>query len=217
MSGGSSRDGDGQLSGPTTLPSRYNMISLPIHPSHKNLLLFLLCFPLLCNFISTSLIDIGKLQSLKSELDMAGMCCGVVGETKTPSTSTVEPQSRRRRMEIQQLKLFAAAASNMVVPENKSKRRKVIENSVRSNKLKQEEADCSGASDSSSEVFDKKSSRFGLTVVCGRRRDLEDAVAVKPSFCKTNTSDSDDLHFYGVYDGHGCSHVRYYPIINRVS
>ncbi|XP_076903816.1 protein phosphatase 2C 37-like [Bidens hawaiensis] len=138
---------------------------------------------------------------------MAGMCCGVVGETKTPSTSTVEPQSRRRRMEIQQLKLFAAAASNMVVPENKSKRRKVIENSVRSNKLKQEEADCSGASDSSSEIFDKKSSRFGLTVVCGRRRDLEDAVAVKPSFCKTDSPDSDDLHFYGVYDGHGCSHV----------
>ncbi|XP_076904760.1 protein phosphatase 2C 37-like [Bidens hawaiensis] len=130
---------------------------------------------------------------------MAGMCCGVVGETKTPST--VEPQSRRRRMEIQQLKLFAAAA------DSKSKRRKVFEKLDKSNESKPDQTDCSGASDSSSEVFDKKTSRFGLTVVCGRRRDLEDAVAVKPSFCKTNSPDLEDLHFYGVYDGHGCSHV----------
>ncbi|KAJ0705110.1 putative protein-serine/threonine phosphatase [Helianthus annuus] len=142
---------------------------------------------------------------------MAGMCCGVVGETKT--TSTVEPSGgggqTRRRMEIQQLKLFAVAASN-VVAENNRKRRKVIEkietkdddiasiklkNTVEPNDVKPEE------------VLDKEGSRFGLTVVCGRRRDLEDAVAVKPSFCKTNTPVSDDLHFYGVYDGHGCSHV----------
>ncbi|KAF5770931.1 putative protein-serine/threonine phosphatase [Helianthus annuus] len=142
---------------------------------------------------------------------MAGMCCGVVGETKT--TSTVEPSGgggqTRRRMEIQQLKLFAVAASN-VVAENNRKRRKVIEkietkdddiasiklkNTVEPNDVKPEE------------VLDKEGSRFGLTVVCGRRRDLEDAVAVKPSFCKTNSSVSDDLHFYGVYDGHGCSHV----------
>lgn len=57
------------------------------------------------------------------------------------------------------------------------------------------------------DVLDKENSRFGLTVVCGRRRDLEDAVAVKPSFCRTSSRSSDDLHFYGVYDGHGCSHV----------
>ncbi|KAI3723482.1 hypothetical protein L2E82_35091 [Cichorium intybus] len=57
------------------------------------------------------------------------------------------------------------------------------------------------------DVLDKENSRFGLTVVCGRRRDLEDAVVVKPSFCGTSSHSSDDLHFYGVYDGHGCSHV----------
>ncbi|KAI7751796.1 hypothetical protein M8C21_024741, partial [Ambrosia artemisiifolia] len=56
-------------------------------------------------------------------------------------------------------------------------------------------------------VLDKERCRFGLKVVCGRRRDLEDAVAVKPSFCKVNSPSCDDLHFYGVYDGHGCSHV----------
>ncbi|KAD7480117.1 hypothetical protein E3N88_03253 [Mikania micrantha] len=120
---------------------------------------------------------------------MAGMCCGVVGETKTPTTveSSGGGHGKRRRMEIQQLKLFAAAVM-MPLPESNSKRRKVkgTENVLHSSGTSPE--DC----------------RFGLTVVCGRRRDLEDAVSVKPSFCKTN---SDDLHFYGVYDGHGCSHV----------
>lgn len=48
--------------------------------------------------------------------------------------------------------------------------------------------------------------KFGMTSVCGRRRDMEDAVAIHPSFCR-NRRKSDDLNFYGVYDGHGCSHV----------
>lgn len=49
--------------------------------------------------------------------------------------------------------------------------------------------------------------KFGMTSVCGRRRDMEDAVAIHPSFCKKNTESSSSLHFFGVYDGHGCSHV----------
>lgn len=135
---------------------------------------------------------------------MAGMCCGVVGETNTPSTSEHSSGGqgkRRRRMEIEQLKLIATAASNIVMP---VKRRKVetIESSCDDSSLPPV---CVTTSESfSDENLEKESSRFGLTVVCGRRRDLEDAVSVKPSFCCSN---SDDLHFYGVYDGHGCSHV----------
>lgn len=49
--------------------------------------------------------------------------------------------------------------------------------------------------------------KFGTTSVCGRRRDMEDAVAIHPSFCKDNNENSNNLHFFGVYDGHGCSHV----------
>lgn len=124
---------------------------------------------------------------------MAGMCCGVVGETKTPSTIETNGgrQGRRRRMEIQQLKFLAAAASDVVMPlheNNSNSKRRKIETTVVLD---------SGLYD---DVLDTETCRFGLTVVCGRRRDLEDAVAVKPSF-------SNDLHFYGVYDGHGCSHV----------
>ncbi|KAI3470778.1 hypothetical protein Pfo_027441 [Paulownia fortunei] len=49
--------------------------------------------------------------------------------------------------------------------------------------------------------------KFGMTSVCGRRRDMEDAVAIHPSFCGQNHNSPTGLHFFGVYDGHGCSHV----------
>lgn len=49
--------------------------------------------------------------------------------------------------------------------------------------------------------------KFGMTSVCGRRRDMEDAVAIHPSFCGRNHNFPNGLHFFGVYDGHGCSHV----------
>lgn len=49
--------------------------------------------------------------------------------------------------------------------------------------------------------------KFGVTSVCGRRRDMEDAVSVFPSFCLQKKQMSDGYHFFGVFDGHGCSHV----------
>ncbi|KAG5253762.1 protein phosphatase [Salix suchowensis] len=49
--------------------------------------------------------------------------------------------------------------------------------------------------------------KFGVTSVCGRRRDMEDAVAIHPSFCRKDQETTTGLHFFGVYDGHGCSHV----------
>lgn len=36
---------------------------------------------------------------------------------------------------------------------------------------------------------------------------MEDAIAIHPSFCDGNPNFPGDLHFFGVYDGHGCSHV----------
>ncbi|EPS71711.1 hypothetical protein M569_03048 [Genlisea aurea] len=47
--------------------------------------------------------------------------------------------------------------------------------------------------------------KFGMTSVCGRRRDMEDAVAVCPSLIGGN--EGSPLHLFGIYDGHGCSHV----------
>lgn len=43
---------------------------------------------------------------------------------------------------------------------------------------------------------------YGMTSMCGRRRDMEDAVSILPSFCPKL-----GYHFFAVFDGHGCSHV----------
>ena len=51
--------------------------------------------------------------------------------------------------------------------------------------------------------------KFGVASVCGRRRDMEDAVAIHPSFCRKDHETTTELHYFGVYDGHGCSHVRF--------
>jgi protein phosphatase 2C len=50
--------------------------------------------------------------------------------------------------------------------------------------------------------LEEEASKFGMTSVRGRRRDMEDAVSIHTSFTTKNTS------FFGVFDGHGCSHVR---------
>ncbi|KAL5188539.1 putative protein phosphatase 2C 24 [Glycine soja] len=63
-----------------------------------------------------------------------------------------------------------------------------------------------------SEVED--SPKFGVTSVCGRRRDMEDSVLVQPSFTQ-------GFHYFGIFDGHGCSHVatmckeRLHEIVNE--
>ncbi|GMP26523.1 hypothetical protein CsSME_00002930 [Camellia sinensis var. sinensis] len=36
---------------------------------------------------------------------------------------------------------------------------------------------------------------------------MEDAVAIHPLLCCRSSQNPADLHFFGVYDGHGCSHV----------
>lgn len=132
---------------------------------------------------------------------MAGMCCGVVGETETPTTveSSGGRQTRRRRMEIRQLKFLG---TDVVLPltENNKKQRKMesIETTEKETLLIPCESSSSRTFNKT--VRDENECRFGVTTVCGRRRDMEDAVTVKPSF-------SNDMHFYGVYDGHGCSHV----------
>ncbi|KAI3772296.1 hypothetical protein L6452_03478 [Arctium lappa] len=49
--------------------------------------------------------------------------------------------------------------------------------------------------------------RFGVASVCGRRREMEDAVAIHPSSLGNDDDQTSNLHYFGVYDGHGCSHV----------
>nr|GLL46384.1 uncharacterized protein LOC109160698 isoform X1 [Ipomoea trifida] len=39
----------------------------------------------------------------------------------------------------------------------------------------------------------------------GRWRNMEDAVAIHPRFCRTNRDNDNELHYFAVYEGHGCS------------
>lgn len=168
---------------------------------------------------------------------MAGMCCGVVGETEA-AAAAVEPSSRasrRRRLELRPFKLVA----DMAVPaqlENDRKRQKLdlfppssanpvevspprdCENAVENcgldkkglEKGNDEELKNDGPRHSSGVVVDgleqgmvqEQVPRYGKTSICGRRRDMEDAVSIHTQFAAgENTS------FFGVFDGHGCSHV----------
>ncbi|RLN31084.1 putative protein phosphatase 2C 49 [Panicum miliaceum] len=50
--------------------------------------------------------------------------------------------------------------------------------------------------------------RYGVTSVCGLRREMEDAVSIRPDFLHGGcASSSGKHHFFGVFDGHGCCHV----------
>ncbi|CAL4908533.1 unnamed protein product [Urochloa decumbens] len=48
--------------------------------------------------------------------------------------------------------------------------------------------------------------RYGVTSVCGLRREMEDAVSIRPDFLRRGGGGGKH-HFFGVFDGHGCCHV----------
>lgn len=57
-------------------------------------------------------------------------------------------------------------------------------------------------------VIQDRCPRFGTSSVCGRRRDMEDALSTVPAFFRRPAWNSGaGFHFFGVFDGHGCSHV----------
>ncbi|KAG6681304.1 hypothetical protein I3842_13G086900 [Carya illinoinensis] len=66
---------------------------------------------------------------------------------------------------------------------------------------------CSSPSDPVVPEVCNEYTKFGFASVCGRRRDMEDAVAIYPSFCRRDREITTEMHYFGVYDGHGCSHV----------
>ncbi|KAM3344970.1 protein phosphatase 2C 37 [Capsicum galapagoense] len=168
---------------------------------------------------------------------MAGMCCGVnIAETEaaTPVETSLEA-ARRRRMEIHQFRFVPAPTDTSVAVQEHGRKRQRAEKGVTTTEMKRQKLESTvtiSLSTSPVVVSDEKEvvpdlsesgttqlgymenevvsddlPKFGMTSVCGRRRDMEDAVAIHPSFTKENSETSRNLHFYGVYDGHGCSHV----------
>lgn len=157
---------------------------------------------------------------------MAGICCGVGCESE-PAVSVEQSSraSRRRRLELRPFNLVADVA---VLPpsENDRKRKKLElytaltaaharENTEQNCEAKDSERgrtvnkeELVGNNEAADDLVNDNP-KFGMTSVCGRRRDMEDTVSIHPSFCKQNRT-----HFYGVFDGHGCSHVSTWRLIN---
>lgn len=164
---------------------------------------------------------------------MAEVCCGVTGEAESSTVPLQSAASRgsaiRMILEPLQFNLASEAAVILSPSVDGRKRRKMdgnppmnrsssMDNSVSATVESQIEISSSAEIShlrerSRSEAVEpspsmEKKPKFGFTSVCGRRRDMEDAVSVQPSFCSENRNNRES-QFFGVYDGHGCSHVAF--------
>ncbi|KAH0454438.1 hypothetical protein IEQ34_016362 [Dendrobium chrysotoxum] len=135
---------------------------------------------------------------------MAEICLEIVGRESPAATITaIEPcekntqAARRRRMQIRRLRCIAGAES-MGSPVDLSRKRQRPEISVHPRVVlfKKDYDDVKETSE--------QSPRYGMTSVCGLRREMEDAVSIWPDFLKNGAVKHS---FFGVFDGHGCSHV----------
>jgi protein phosphatase 2C len=169
---------------------------------------------------------------------MAEICCGVVGAGET-TTATIEPNKRnsvRRSLDFLPLKYIADMAipsenisrkrqklDQSISPPSQQKSEKEVDSSESSTKEKSTKNEVvlvtnrSNVSDIENEVVVvEECPKYGITSVCGRRREMEDSVSVHPSFCEEKSEQKQKpFHFFGVYDGHGCSHVNVLNIHNR--
>ncbi|CAN7075324.1 unnamed protein product [Brassica oleracea var. botrytis] len=148
---------------------------------------------------------------------MAGICCGVVGESEpaAPADSVTRTSLKRRLDLLPSIKIVAKSA---VAPplETCRKRQKretpslvptlpdLESNMKAGSAVTKSNSISSSATEEAGSSFFSDAPKIGTTSVCGKRRDMEDAVSLHPSLLRRN---SEDIHFYGVFDGHGCSHV----------
>ncbi|XP_020252476.1 probable protein phosphatase 2C 49 [Asparagus officinalis] len=96
---------------------------------------------------------------------------------------------RRRREEVGRFNFLAGVDATAIAGEFSRKRKKV---------------EIAG-SDRGLSGWDR-CPRYGMTSVRGRRKEMEDAVSIRPDFAKRSSGADGKLHFFGVFDGHGCSH-----------
>lgn len=136
---------------------------------------------------------------------MAEICVEIAGRETTAATVTpMEPcekntqAARRRRMQIRRLRCIEGVES-MGKPVDLSRKRQRTDISLHPRVVL-----CKKDSDDVKEEASEHSPRYGMTSVCGLRREMEDAVSIWPDFLNI----SGEKHsFFGVFDGHGCSHV----------
>ena len=150
---------------------------------------------------------------------MAGICCGLVNKSETSTACEQSSRAaRRRRMEIRRFKFVAGVATPEPESSSTEQKRQKLEGyytasfSSTDDEKKEvvvvETKEISNSNDGcASTSVSSEYPKFGVASVCGRRRDMEDAVAIHPSFSSHDHNSTTKLHYFGVYDGHGCSHV----------
>lgn len=132
---------------------------------------------------------------------MAETCGEVVREKEVWSSSDSNTRAaRRKRMEIRRVKFVAGVDSGI-------KKAKVALSRGSNDAIDNysySELRCEYESSKTDDYVNECIPKFGVASVCGRRREMEDCVAIHPSFL-----DDEDthMHYFAVYDGHGCSHV----------
>ncbi|CDY67227.1 BnaA01g37370D [Brassica napus] len=137
---------------------------------------------------------------------MAGICCGVVGESEpaAPVDSVTRTSLKRRLDLLPSIKIVAKSAVAPPLETCRKRQKRVTPSLVSTSPDLESNSISSSATEEAESSFFSDAPKIGTTSVCGRRRDMEDAVSLHPSLLHKN---SEDLHFYGVFDGHGCSHV----------
>ncbi|KAI3801492.1 hypothetical protein L1987_29597 [Smallanthus sonchifolius] len=140
---------------------------------------------------------------------MAEICYGVVGEKEVLSSGESSSRAaRRKRMEIRKCK-FVSGVGN----DNGFKKARLTVSPASISRGCDVAVDNRGFLESKFEedrgdvVDGEAGTKFGVASVCGRRREMEDAVAIHPSFVDLDDDRTYNMHYFGVYDGHGCSHV----------
>ncbi|RID80774.1 hypothetical protein BRARA_A03410 [Brassica rapa] len=137
---------------------------------------------------------------------MAGICCGVVGESEpaAPVDSVTRTSLKRRLDLLPSIKIVAKSAVAPPLETCRKRQKRETPSLVSTSPDLESNSISTFATEEAESSFFSDAPKIGTTSVCGRRRDMEDAVSLHPSLLRRN---SEDLHFYGVFDGHGCSHV----------
>lgn len=134
------------------------------------------------------------------------------------ASPVTEPAQKRQKLEVYKPSLsrdcenaVENSASDeekpLFVSENGRSKTEEVSFSSQSSNLPMSTVSTSPSAPVVKEVCGREYPKFGVASVCGRRREMEDAVAIHPSFYRRDHETSTELHYFGVYDGHGCSHV----------
>ncbi|KAM0941368.1 putative protein-serine/threonine phosphatase [Dioscorea sansibarensis] len=150
---------------------------------------------------------------------MAEICCEVASGGEATTVDACEPSSRaarRRRMQIRRIRLVSGSETigASTEPMRKRQRVEVPEDIGAMGDFTEGPSGMDGGGGAGAGLRLKRERpmgeslpRYGMTAVCGRRREMEDTVSVHPDLGHERSGLRGRYEFYGVFDGHGCSHV----------